>query len=90
MKRYKISLELLVPLIICLVVPQTALCQVEKLGIVQYTPPPGFNKTLKDNVVGFSTLNKTTGGFCIITVYGATAGSGNPKMTLMVNGIVWS
>jgi len=78
MKRYRTTLELLVPLTICLLVPQTALGQAERLGIVQYTPPTGFNKTSKDNVVAFSTLNQATGRFCIITVYGATAG-GNPK-----------
>src|SRR6185503_14915491 len=78
MKRYRITSELLV-LIICLLVPQTALSQAEKLGIVQYTAPKGFNKTPKDNVVAFSSLNQSTGSFCIITVYGATAGAGNPK-----------
>ena len=59
--------------------PQTAFCQAEKLGIVQYTPPQGMTKTLKDNIIGFSEVNETTGKFCIITLYGATPGTGNPQ-----------
>ncbi|HAF13884.1 MAG TPA: hypothetical protein DCK93_15285 [Blastocatellia bacterium] len=62
-----------------LFIPQTAFCQTEKLGIVKYTPPPGWNKTQKENVIAFSSLNQTTGGFCIITVYGATPSAGNPQ-----------
>lgn len=36
-----------------------------------------MTKTLKENVVAFSELNKT-GTYCIITLYGATPGTGNP------------
>ena len=79
MKASKIILGFFVAQIICSFVPQTAFSQAEKLGIVQYTPPRGWTKTLKDDVVAFSNLNQTTGGFCIITVYGATAGGGNPQ-----------
>ncbi len=59
-------------------IPQTVFCQTEKLGIVSYAPPKGWTKTPKENVVGFSELNQTTGGFCIITLYGATPGTGTP------------
>lgn len=59
--------------------PPTAFGQTEKLGIVQYTPPSGWTKTAKENVVAFSAFNQTTGGFCIITVYGATPGVGDPN-----------
>jgi len=57
----------------------TAFAQAEKLGIVNYTPPKGMTKTLKENVVLFSEFNQTTGMYCIITVYGATPGTGNAK-----------
>lgn len=60
-------------------IPQSAICQTEKPGIVQYTPPKGMNKTPKENVVAFSELNQTTGAYCIITLYGATPGSGSPQ-----------
>ena len=55
-------------LILCLLIQQTALCQTEKLGIVSYTPPKGWTKTLKENVVVYSVHDQATGGFCIITV----------------------
>ncbi len=59
---------------------QTAFAQTEKLGIVKYTSPAGWNKTqTQPNVIAFSTRNQATGAFCIITLYGATPGTGNPK-----------
>lgn len=63
-----------------LLTTQTTFAQTEKLGIVKYTPPPGWNKTqLQPNVIQFSTLNQTTGAFCIITLYGATPSTGSPQ-----------
>ncbi|MEK6325852.1 MAG: hypothetical protein AABN33_29800 [Acidobacteriota bacterium] len=79
MKASKIIFGLFVAYIICLCLPQMAFSQTEKLGIVQYTPPKGWNRTPKDNVVAWSNLNQTTGGFGIITVYGATPSVGNPQ-----------
>lgn len=58
---------------------QTVFGQTEKLGIVRYTPPKGMNKLPKENLVVFSELNQTTGAYCIITLYGATPGTGNPQ-----------
>ena len=72
-------LGLFVTLFFCLLIPQTVFCQTEKLGIVQYTPPKGWTKTPKENLVAFSELNQATGVFCIITVYGATPSVGNPQ-----------
>ena len=62
-----------------LLTAQTVFGQTEKLGIVQYTPPQGMTKTPKENVVAFSEINQTTGKFCIITLYGATSGTGNAQ-----------
>lgn len=62
-----------------LFVPQAAFSQTEKLGIVQFTPPSGMAKTVKENVIAFSELNQTTGTYCIITLYGATPGTGNAQ-----------
>ena len=45
----------------------------------RFTLLPGWAKTPKENVVAFSNYNQATGRFCIITVYGATPGSGNPQ-----------
>jgi hypothetical protein len=77
---YRTSLRLLSLTLLFLIVPLTAFGQAEKLGIVKYTPPPGWNKTQKqENVIAFSTVNETTGTFCIITLNGATPGTGNPQ-----------
>jgi hypothetical protein len=62
-----------------LFVPQAAFSQTEKLGIVQFTPPSGMAKTVKENVIAFSELNQTTGMYCIITLYGATPGTGSAQ-----------
>lgn len=62
-----------------LLIPPSAFCQAEKLGIVSYTSPKGWTKTPKENIVVFSELNEKTGVFCAITLYGATPGTGDPK-----------
>ena len=76
---YKLRFCLFVLTAVGLFIPQTALCQTEKLGMVNYTPPKGWTKTPKENIVAFSDINQTTGGFCIITVYGAITSVGNPN-----------
>lgn len=76
---YRLSFSLLVCVTLGLLFPLTARCQTEKLGIVKYTPPKGMTKTLKENVVAFSEFDQATGKYCIITVYGATPGTGNPQ-----------
>jgi hypothetical protein len=63
-----------------LLAASTTFGQPEKLGIVKYTPPPGWTKTqTQQHVIAFSIRNQTTGGFCIVTLYGATPGTGNAK-----------
>jgi hypothetical protein len=75
----KLSFCLLALMTIVLFLPQTALCQTEKLGIVGYTAPKDWTKTKKENIVAFSEINQATGAFCIITLYGATPGTGNAE-----------
>ena len=74
---YKLSFSLFVLTAVGLFIPQTVFCQAEKLGIVQYTPPKGWAKTPKENIIGFTEYNQATGKFCIITLYGATPGTGS-------------
>ena len=57
----------------------TVCAQTETLGIVKYTPPKGWDKTSKENVIAFSKVDRDTGKFCIITLYGATPGTGNAQ-----------
>lgn len=83
MKALKIShriiLGLFAALTFCLFIPQTVFSQTEKLGIVNYTSPKGMDKSPRENVVAFSEVNKATGQYCIITLYGATPGTGSPQ-----------
>jgi len=69
--------------ILCFFFLQTAFCQTEKLGIVQYTPPQGWKKIAKvengNAGVAFYEDNETTGKFCVITLFGAIESLGNPK-----------
>lgn len=75
---HKIFSGLFFAFICGLSIPHVALGQTEKLGIVQYTPPRGWTRTAKvENVVAFSDI-KQSGVFCIVTLYGATNGTGNP------------
>ncbi|MGI8641119.1 MAG: hypothetical protein ACR2MG_14385 [Pyrinomonadaceae bacterium] len=82
---YKLSFSLFVLTAIGLFAPQTVFCQTEKLGIVSYTPPKGWTKTrpkgaktTQENLVQYIHINKTTDTFCVVTLYGATNGTGNP------------
>src|SRR6266508_17711 len=82
MKRYftRSSFSLCSLIAVFLFAPQAALAQTQKLGIVKYTAPSGWNKSqTQPNVIAFSTENRSTSKFCIITLYGATPGTGSPK-----------
>ena len=79
MKTTKMILSIFFGAIVCLFISQAVFAQTEKLGIVKYTPPKGWTKTVKENIVVFSQANQASGGYCIITLYGATPGTGNPQ-----------
>ncbi len=83
--RCRLTLGLLAALSFSLCLQQPAFCQTEKLGLVKYTPPKGWTKilpkgktTAQENLVQFSHVNEATGKFCVITLYGATTGKGDP------------
>lgn len=76
---HKILLGLFVSLLFCLCGPRAAFGQTEKLGSVSYTPVKGWTKTSKENIVTFSEVDTAAGKFCIITLYGATPGTGKPQ-----------
>lgn len=77
--KTRIILGLFLTLTFYLLIPEAVFAQTEKLGVVKYTPPAGMNKAPKENVVAFSQFDQATGKFCIITLYGATPGTGNAK-----------
>jgi hypothetical protein len=57
---------------------QSLIAQSEKLGIVNYSPPPGMAKRIKENVVTFSRIDAASGKYCLLTLYGPTPGTGTP------------
>jgi len=79
MKTTKMIPAIFIGSIVCLFISNAVVAQTEKLGIVRYTPPKGWTKTVKENIVVFSAVNQTTGGYCFITLYGATPGTGDPQ-----------
>jgi hypothetical protein len=79
MKVTKIIFALFIAQVLCLFVPQIVFCQTETLDIIQYTPPKGWTKTPKEGVMVFSDTNKTTNGFCILTVYASKPSAGSPQ-----------
>lgn len=79
MKISKVILGLFVVQISCLIAPQAIFSQSEKLDIIEYTPPAGWVKTPKDGVMVYSDSDKSTGGFCLLTVYPSTASTGSPN-----------
>ena len=79
MKVTKIVFGLFIAQVLCLFVPQIVSCQTETLDIIQYTPPRGWTKTPKEGAMVFSDINKSTNGFCILTVYASTASAGSPQ-----------
>jgi hypothetical protein len=72
-------LSILGSFIVCLAISHTAMAQKESLGAVKYTPPKGWTKTEKEDVVAFSEINQAAGTFCVITLYGATSSTGSPQ-----------
>jgi hypothetical protein len=79
MKKTASTLSIVSSFIICLVISQPVFAQKESLGAVKYTPPGGWTKTEKENVVTFSEINQAASTFCLITLYGATPGAGTPR-----------
>ncbi|MEP6789072.1 MAG: hypothetical protein ABJB40_11615, partial [Acidobacteriota bacterium] len=76
--NYRRLLSLPLAIVLGLFISQTGISQTEKLGTVGFTAPANWNKTTKENIVAFSKVDEKTGTFCIITLYGATPGTGKP------------
>jgi hypothetical protein len=72
-------LSILSSFIVCLSFSHAVVAQKESLGAVKYTPPKGWTKTEKENVVTFSEINQAAGTFCLITLYGANSSTGSPE-----------
>ncbi len=77
--NHKLILGLFAAAVFCFSIPQTAFSQTEKLGSITYTPPKGWKKSAKENIVTYSQIDEAAGKFGIITLYGATPGTGNAQ-----------
>jgi len=73
----KVFLTLIAAQVLCLTAASKVICQSDTLDIIRFTPPAGWTKTNKDGAVVFSDVNKTTGAFCVLTVYASTASAGD-------------
>jgi len=62
---------------LCAYAPQPVACQTESFDILHYTAPSGWKKTVKDQAVAYSKVNKN--GFCVITVYASTESAGSSQ-----------
>lgn len=79
MKVARIIIALFVLQILCLFAPKTIYGQTELLDGVTYSPPKGWAKTVKEGAVVYTDIDKAANTFCVLTVYGMTGGSGDPK-----------
>jgi hypothetical protein len=79
MKTSKTILALVIAQAFCLFIPQAIFSQTETQDIIKYTPPRGWAKTPKDGAMVYVDMNKTSGAFCILTVYSSTPSSGSPQ-----------
>jgi hypothetical protein len=79
MKTSKIILTLVIAQAFCFFIPRSIFCQTETQDIIKYTPPKGWAKTPKDGAMVYVDMNKTSGAFCILTVYSSTPSSGSPQ-----------
>jgi len=72
-------LSLLAVLFFVLWSSTAAAAQTETFGGVTFTPPKGWTRSTKEGVVIFSSVDKSSGRFCFLTVYAAGPSSGNPQ-----------
>jgi len=73
--RYKFVVCLLIAQA-CLFFPQRSLCQTETFDIIHFTPPKDWKKNVIEGAITYSSANKSTGGFCVLTIYSSVASLG--------------
>src|SRR6266404_7048328 len=79
MKSSKIILALFMAQMLCLLIPRAIFSQTETLDIIQYTPPKGWTKTPKEGAMAFIDINKTTNGFCLLTIFKSSPSAGTAQ-----------
>lgn len=75
----KTIIGLISGLLFFLLIPPSAICQTENLGVIKYAPVKGWTKTAKEHAVVFSAVDQTKGIFCFITLYAAAVSDSTPQ-----------
>ncbi|MFI5133465.1 MAG: hypothetical protein ACHQEB_03970, partial [Chitinophagales bacterium] len=58
---------------------QQSISQTETFDIATYTPPSGWTKSIKQDVVSYSIIDNTKGTFCVLAIYTAVASKGDAQ-----------
>ena len=62
-----------------LITAQQCFSQSETFDIVTYTAPKDWKKDAKEGVVNYTSVNTTTGAFCVITMYASSTSTGDAQ-----------
>ncbi len=68
-----------VKVLLLLIISNNCFSQTETFDIATYTPPKDFKKDSKQGVVNYTSVNSTTGSFCVIAMYASTASTGDAE-----------
>jgi len=77
MKPSKIIFGLFIVQVVFVFAAPPVFSQTETLDMVQYTPPPGWSKTVKEGAVVFVSVDRNANTFCALTIYSGTASMGS-------------
>ncbi len=69
----------IISLLLLTAIMQQVIAQTETFDIATYTPPKDFKKDSKQGVVNYTSVNTTTGSFCVIAMYASTASTGDAE-----------
>jgi hypothetical protein len=69
----------IISLLLLTAIMQQVIAQTETFDIATYTPPKDFKKDSKQGVVNYTSVNSTTGSFCVIAMYASTASTGDAE-----------
>ena len=78
MKRYQLILCLVTSALIW-ELSTSVFGQTETFDVIQYSPPSGWTKTVKEGALVYSSVDKSKNTFCVLTIYRSTVSSGSPQ-----------
>jgi hypothetical protein len=58
---------------------QQAISQTETFDIATYIPPKGWTKTNGNGIISYTSINTTSGGFCVIVIHVSSASLGDAQ-----------